>query len=64
MEKHSYHYDSPIGRIYIAELCGSISDVAFHPIHGSIEKKTPLISQAVEMLHEYFEGKNVLVITL
>ena len=57
MEKYSYYYDSPFGRIYIAELGGSISDVAFHPIPASVERKTPLVTRAAEMLQEYFEGK-------
>ena len=52
--KHSYHYDSPIGRLYIAELDGAISELVFNPIEGATEKKTPLILQAAEMLSEYF----------
>ena len=55
--KYSFNFDSPIGRIYIAESDGAITDVAFHPIEGSSEKETPLISQAAEMLREYFDGK-------
>ena len=57
MEKHSYYYDSPFGRIYIAESGGFITDVAFHPIQNSVERKTRLLSRAADMLREYFEGK-------
>ena len=55
--KYSYHYDFPIVRIYIAEADGAITDVAFHPIESAVEHETPLISQAAEMLQEYFKGK-------
>jgi len=57
LEKHSYYYDSPFGRIYIAESGGFITDVAFHPIQNSVERKTRLLSRAADMLREYFEGK-------
>ena len=56
-EKNSYYYDSPIGRIFIAESGGAITDVGFHPIEGSNKKETPLIKQTTVMLQEYFDGK-------
>ena len=55
--KHVYYYDFPIGRIYIAEDNGAVTDVAMHPVDNAIEKETPLISQAANMLREYFDGK-------
>ena len=55
--KFAYYYDSPICRIYIAEEDGAITDIAMRPVEGSIEKETPLISQAAEMIREYFDGK-------
>ena len=55
--KHTYHYDSPIGRIYIAEADGAITDVEFHPVEDATDKETPLIKQAAFMLKEYFVGK-------
>ena len=57
MDKYSYSFDSRFGRIYIAESGGSITDVAFHPIHGCVERETQLILKAAEMLREYFEGR-------
>ena len=54
--KHTYYYDFPVGRIYIAEEDGAITDVAMRPVGGADEKETPLISQAAGMLREYFEG--------
>ena len=54
--KQSYHYDSPVGRIYIAETAESITDVAFVPVKGAAEKETPLITRAIDMLREYFSG--------
>ena len=55
--KCSYYYDSPVGRIYIADENGAITDVAMRPIDGSDENETPLIAQAAEMLREYFDGR-------
>ena len=56
--KYFYVYDSAaIGKIYIAESDGFITDLAFHPITGVEEKKTPLISSAIKQLEEYFAGK-------
>ena len=57
MEKYSYYYNFPIGKMYIAESCGAITDVVSRPIENTIEKETPLISRAAEMLTEYFDGK-------
>jgi len=51
-----YFYDCPVGRIYIAEADGAITDVSFRPIGGAIEKQTPLILLAANMLSEYFDG--------
>ena len=55
--KHAYYYDFPVGRIYIAEDNGGITDVTMHPVDNAIEKETPLILQAADMLREYFDGK-------
>lgn len=55
--KYSYHYDFPVGRLYIAESDGSLTDVSTKPVEASTEKETPLISQAAGMLREYFDGK-------
>ena len=56
--KYFYVYDTAaIGKIYIAESGGFITDVAFRPVDGAEEKLTPLISRAVKALDEYFAGK-------
>jgi len=55
--KHTYCYDFPVGRFYIGEEDGAITDVAMQSVGNSIEKETPLILSAAEMLREYFEGK-------
>ena len=57
VKKCSFSYDFPTGKIYIAEGDGAITDVAFRPVPGSIEKETPLILETAKMLREYFEGK-------
>ena len=56
MEKYTSHYDSPIGRVYIAADADAITNVDFKPISGASEKETPLILQAVKELQEYFSG--------
>jgi len=55
--KYSFCYDYPIGKLYIAEIDGAITDIAFAPVDASEEKETPLIKKAAEMLSEYFCGK-------
>jgi len=52
--KNSYYYDSPIGRLYIAEDGEALTDVAFRPIEGTETKETPLIKRTSAMLDEYF----------
>ena len=54
--KFFYCYDSPLGRIFVAESDGSITDVSFRPVCGGIEKETPLVALAINMLCEYFNG--------
>ena len=54
--KYSYCYNSPIGRIFIAESDGFVTDVAFHPIEDAVEKETQLITRTIGMLREYFCG--------
>jgi len=55
--KCAYFYDFPVGRFCIGEDDGAITDVAMRSVGNSIEKETPLILLAAEMLREYFEGK-------
>ena len=51
-----FHFDSPVGRVYVAESDGVITDVSYKPIIGVSEKETPLIARTIIMLCEYFEG--------
>ena len=55
--KYAFSYDSPVGRVYIAETDGAVTDVLFRPVECAAEKETPLISRAAEMLKEYFDGR-------
>ena len=57
MVKYTCSYNTPFGRIYIAEAESAITDIVFSPIVGAIEKTTPLLQRAAAMLDEYFEGK-------
>ena len=55
--KHFFCYDFPIGPVFLAESDGAITDLVFEHIEGAVLKETPLISQAAEMLREYFDGQ-------
>ena len=55
--KSCYYYDFPVGRYYIAESDGAITDIITTPVSGAVNQETPLIFQAAEMLREYFDGK-------
>ena len=57
MQKHFYAYDFPIGRVYVAESDGAVTDVSFSPVSGAEEKETQLLWRAAKMLTEYFDGK-------
>jgi len=57
MTKYSYHYDSPVGRVYIVEADGAVTHIIFRPVEGTVQKESPLIARAAEMLREYFDGK-------
>jgi methylated-DNA-[protein]-cysteine S-methyltransferase len=66
--KSYWFYDSPIGRIIIAEADGCIANLYFvlqnrkskrveQIVHEFEEKESPLIRLAVKQLKEYFGGK-------
>ena len=55
--KYTYHYDSPVGRLYIAEEENMVTELVFQPVKNAEEKLTPLISRVIDMLKEYFDGK-------
>ena len=57
LEKYAFYYDTPVGRIYIAEANAAITDIAFSPISFAVETRTPLLTAAADMLHEYFRGE-------
>ena len=57
MTKYSHHYDSPAGRIYLAESGGVITELLFRPVENTVVEATPLLLCAVEQLQEYFAGK-------
>ena len=59
MVKCYFCYDFPVGRVYIAEASGAITDIAMRPVCDAEEKETPLLKQAAEMLQEYFDGKRM-----
>ena len=56
--KYFYEYESAlIGKIYIAETQGFITNLVFRTIEGTEKSKTPVISRAIKQLDEYFIGK-------
>lgn len=59
--KFLVNYESPIGKIAVADNGNAITDIFFGRLHTLQTrfklKETPLNLQAVEQLKEYFEGK-------
>jgi len=55
--KYSYTYDSPVGRLYLAEENGVLTDLCFRPVPNAEERETPLLKRTVLQLTEYFNGK-------
>ncbi len=51
-----YSYDTLIGKIYIAEENGFITNISFKKINAE-EKETQLIKQTFNELNEYFNGE-------
>ncbi len=58
MEK-IFFYDTPIGRVGIAEEDGSLTQVTFQTAlpAGAVLEETPLIVQCRQELDEYFKGE-------
>ncbi|MBR0597725.1 methylated-DNA--[protein]-cysteine S-methyltransferase [Sinanaerobacter chloroacetimidivorans] len=58
--KNLYYYDTPIGRLGIAEENGSITNLYFHgeniPEQDYQLNETPLLKDAGRQLEEYFAG--------
>ena len=57
MQKCSYVFDSPIGKLFLAESDGALSDLSFCPVSNSIYKETPILALTAQMLREYFDGQ-------
>ena len=51
-----YKYDSKIGTLWIKEENNAITHITTMPLEG-ITRKTPLITQVIDELEEYFENK-------
>ena len=51
-----YKYDSKIGTLWIKEEHNAITHITTMPLEG-INEKTPLITQAITQLEEYFQNK-------
>lgn len=50
-------YDTPIGRLAVAEENGWLVSVSFKLPEAGREEETPLTAEAGSQLHEYFQGK-------
>jgi methylated-DNA-[protein]-cysteine S-methyltransferase len=55
--KYSFSYNTPIGRLWLAEEDGSLTDLSFRSILNAEERETPLLKRVTAQLTEYFEGK-------
>ena len=54
--KYSFSYQTPVGRIWLAEENGALSDLSFGPVSASEEQETPVLRLAAGQLEEYFAG--------
>jgi methylated-DNA-[protein]-cysteine S-methyltransferase len=54
--KYAVTCDSSIGRIWLAEEGGALTDLRFKPIPEAEELETPLLKRAGAQLAEYFAG--------
>lgn len=52
-----YCYNSPIGKVWIAEKDGKISNVGFSDNLDCVIEKTPIITETCRQLDEYFAKK-------
>ena len=58
--KYMWHFDSPIGKLTVAEKDGAISHLVFGSdkrLNGFEQKETTLIKKAEKQIKEYFDGK-------
>jgi methylated-DNA-[protein]-cysteine S-methyltransferase len=60
--RYYYNYDFPVGKIWIGEEGGSLTDLHFgkpkkKDVEGAAEKETPALKKAAKQLTEYFAGK-------
>jgi methylated-DNA-[protein]-cysteine S-methyltransferase len=54
--KYSTLYESPVGRLFLAEENGALTDLRFGPIPDSAQVENPLLRAAAGQLREYFDG--------
>ena len=55
--KYVCTYDSPIGKLYLAEQDGALTDISYFPVGNAQEKQSALLVRTVIMLDEYFSGQ-------
>lgn len=53
--KNIFEYESPMGRLYIGEERGFLTDISFEKIVGE-RRKTDVISKTIQELDEYFNN--------
>lgn len=51
--KNTFEFESPMGRLYIGEESGFITDISFDELNGE-RRKTDLILKTMKQLEEYF----------
>lgn len=53
--KNTFEFESPMGRLYIGEESGFITDISFDELDGE-RRKTDLILKTMKQLEEYFNN--------
>jgi len=54
---HQVVYESPMGKLFLAEEAGKIRWIKFSPLSEGKEKETAVLTQAKQQLDAYFAGE-------
>lgn len=55
--KYSYSYETPVGRLWLAEEDDALTDLSFGPVPNAAVHESPLLRHAAQQLKEYFAGE-------
>lgn len=56
--KYALTYDSPAGRLWLAEENGALTNLSFSPVPDAVSGETPLLKETYRQLAVYFSGES------